>query len=291
MAGYGSPDYQTLLRSSQRPRLLGDRPTADPEQRRALQAGQLRPPDDAGLRGRLRAQLLGGAPGSVGAPGSGSVQASSEVTETPPARDPSRGRKASESEAGAGPPSGDDSFENFLRLVRSRYTGKGTSPNAIRRAMLQLQAGLSYQYLPQLQGAIGDLQAQSDPTKLATTYARDFEHVNDQYDVAEGRLDRALAERGLTDSSYGAAAFGALSSGRAQAVSGLENQIEQEARGRGDMARQLLLSLVTGNMQGATDLVSRIRQEKLARAQMQGGSWLDDLLQVGVAGTQIAKNV
>jgi len=263
-------------------------------------AQQLPPARQEELRAHLRAAFLAQHNPSVGAlpvgahgmatQTTGDPDTSSQLEREPSVEHPDRGRNTRDSGVGAGPATGNDPFDNFLRMMYSRNTGRGTSAAAMRRSMMQMQGGIAYQYLPQLQQSIADLQAQSDPRNLSTAYAKDFENVHDQFDVGQGRLDRALAERGLTDSSYGAAAQGAFSAGQAQATSNLQNQLTQEARSRGDLARQIIQQLVTGNMTGASDIVNRIRAEKLQGRQMQGGSWMDQLLQLGVAGTEIAKN-
>jgi hypothetical protein len=183
-----------------------------------------------------------------------------------------------------GTPNG-SGFPGYQHGMDQAQRGPGYGPAGTRRALRQMQAGNAFMANDQLWSMIERLRQESDPERLASTYAPEYERLNDQFDQATGALDRNLAARGLTDSSAMASGLGSLAAGRAQATSGLGAQIGQEARGREDMLRNLLSALVTGNAAAAGGLANQSIQDKLMRQQMQGPGFLESLLpMLGQAG-------
>lgn len=176
-------------------------------------------------------------------------------------------------------------FQGYQLGMERAQHGPGYGPGGTRRALRQMQAGNAFLANDQLWSMIDRLRQESDPERLAATYAPEYERLNDQFDQATGALDRSMAARGLTDSSAMASGLGSLAAGRAQATSGLGAQIGQEARGREDMLRSLLAGLVSGNAAAAGGLANQSIQDKLARQQMQGPGFLESLLpMLGQAG-------
>lgn len=229
--------------------------------------------------GSGRSLVPGGA--RYGAPpalGSATGQSASVVTD-PPVQTNTTTRERPQEANGPG-------FTGYQSGIDQAQKGPGYGPAGTRRALRQMQAGNAFRanelYWPMLQ----QLMQQSDPENLAATYAPEYERVNDQYDQAQGTLDRAMAARGLTDSSMMAGSMGALAGSRAQATSNLGAQISQEARNRGDLLRTTLYQLLTGNASAAGGLANQAIQDKLTRQQMQGAGFLETLLpMLGQAAT------
>ena len=139
-----------------------------------------------------------------------------------------------------------------------------------------------------LQALIDQLGLQSDPTQLSTAYAGDFERLNDRQNYQDAQLQGTMAARGLTDSSFNAAALGAKASSDATATSGLQNQISQEARTRGDMLREMLYRLYTGETSGAAGLINDISSDRFRQQELDSQpGWWESIIPsaIGAAGT------
>ncbi|MEK6821202.1 MAG: hypothetical protein AABY11_02265 [archaeon] len=171
------------------------------------------------------------------------------------------------------------------------YPKGGGGPRASRRALRQMGVANAHRGYEQLWDSLAELAAQSNPENLAESYGQQYEQMDDYFDQQQGALDRSLMERGLSDSSAAVGGQVGLARGRAQASAGLSNQIHGEARSRGDMLRQALMQLASGNAAQGGALTNAALSEKLQRelAKMQQGDWMDVLMSAAGSGAQIAK--
>lgn len=223
--------------------------------------------------------LPGGARyGAPSAPGSAAGQGAATVPDST-AQTRTVSRERTQGPNGPGFPGYQSGMDQVQR-------GAGYGPAGTRRALRQMQAGNAFRANELLWPLLQQLLQQSNPENLAATYAPEYERLNDQYDQAQGALDRSMAARGLTDSSMMAGSMGALAGSRAQATSHLGAEIGQEARSRGDLLRATLTQMLTGNASAASALANQALQDKLMRRQMQGAGFLETLLpMLGQAAT------
>jgi hypothetical protein len=168
------------------------------------------------------------------------------------------------------------------------FTSGSAGPGAarIRRRLMQLQASNAYASQGPLWQAIAQLQQQGatfDPSRIAAQHAGDFEALDDSQHRAEGALTRSLAQRGLTDSTAMTGGLADLAARGAAGRAGLVRGIYGEESGRQlqaqAMLRDLLMAIQGKGTQQAASIADSMRQEKLARDQMNaaGGFGLGDL--------------
>lgn len=189
------------------------------------------------------------------------------------------------------PQQGAQDYENFQNWFDPNSPLGGSRRMIHRLRQLQTQlARLGYPHLVQQLGVLAE-QANTDhfsPEERASFLAPYMERLSEDQQRAEGSLNRSLAERGLTDSSFGAAATGGLAAQGAGFRSDLVNRLHAQEQQRQLMAqmqfREFLQSLINGGTQNAASLQNQLAQQQLARQQMQqqGAFDLGGLLQGGM---------
>jgi hypothetical protein len=159
---------------------------------------------------------------------------------------------------------------------------RGPGAAGIRRRLMQQEYQNANRANPLLWDAFQRLQSEAGQDwtgYFAERAAPQLDELDRYFNRSEGELTRRMADRGLGDSSAMAAGMGALSAGRAQAHSGLVNDITQQATQRRDMLGGLLRDLLM-NVQGrsssqAGNLAGAIRQEQMQREAMSQGGGFD----------------
>lgn len=129
-------------------------------------------------------------------------------------------------------------------------------------------------YGPQFEQIMAMLMQQTDPENLAPAYASQRERLMDYFDRAQGQLGTTMAQRGLSDSSYGAAAEGALAGDEASAMGGLTGEIYERAQALQRYLPELYLKMY--GLGGG--LAGQHVQDRLAREALeaqQGSIWED----------------
>lgn len=147
----------------------------------------------------------------------------------------------------------------------------------VQKGMRNMFFGNARAMNPALMQSIQDLMFKAgpgagfDPERRAAFLAPHMEAANDFETQALGQAARGMAQRGLGDSSYGAAVEAGIRSNaagqRAGAVSGLIDAERGEQRADQAALRAALFQLVTGQGGGAADIAGRMRDQNLQQQQ------------------------
>jgi hypothetical protein len=167
------------------------------------------------------------------------------------------------------------------------FDSNAPRPKQMRRALGAGLGTLQFEALSQIPQMIQELLAQADPEKLAALHAGEQEQAGDNFDRVRGEALRRQLASGMGESSYGGAVMGGIDAGEAAYNSNFNHMIGQEAAGKADAARSLLLSLITGG-NSYNDSIMRDRLQ-LELTRMQQPSWMDTFAQAAGAGASIYK--
>lgn len=143
-----------------------------------------------------------------------------------------------------------------------------------------------YGNLPLYQQSLYDLYNESlNPRGIEEQVAPQLAQINDQQQIAEGRLDRGLAARGLSDSSAMATGLGALGAQGATARADTVSGARLNAQGRRDALKQAFLASIGGSVGQGVGIAGQARQDDLAQRQYNDSQsfGFGDIL--GMAGT------
>lgn len=179
----------------------------------------------------------------------------------------------------------------------TRPNGKPLRPKHINRMIAQQEFGLRQSLMPsmidQLNTLIGQgAQSRMSPELRASFLAPRREAIDQNFDYAQGALDRMLQSRGLGDSGYAVNQFSNLAGQRAGAMSGMMNDLYQTEDQRQMLAqaqaRDLLASMLGRSTQQAGSAASQHLNYQLQRRQLeemlnQGGFGIGELF-AGLGG-------
>lgn len=180
------------------------------------------------------------------------------------------------------------------------YSGKGSGFKGIRRRMMQ-QAYANAQWAqPFERASLIDLinEANTDHFSQegrAAFLAPRLEALSQAIDTARGRMVADQSARGIDESSYGAAASGALDHaaavGRARLVGDLyDAEQNRQAQTKAQLGAALA-AYRSGNVQAAQQIMRDIAEWKIQQQQLeaQQGNWWDSLGQLAGYGAMIGK--